>query len=180
MSTATDESSEEFLEHEPPEGHKHPKGHTPPKRPIIELPKKAGFGNNEQQRRAYLLAQQALRRLADRGYALETDRDGVAQLRLPSHATAAPSSFDAMASAWPARRIRSATHFGRTLEAWRKRLGLSRPKVCEGSGVSLSFLQTLERGTRSSQLTRLLAVLDLLGLELVLRARRSPPQELED
>lgn len=152
----------------------------PATRPKIQLPKKAGFGNNEEQRRAYLLAQQALRRLADRGFTLETDREGVAQMRLPKYATRVQTSFDAMASAWPARRIRSPSDFGQAIEGWRKRLGISRPTVCAASDISVSFLQSVENGKPMSQLTRLLAVLDLLGLELVLRARREPPTEPED
>ena len=142
---------------------------------LAKAPAKAGFGKNAERRRSYLLAQQALRRFADRGYTLETDPEGVPRIRLPSYATRTTRTFDAMASAWPARRVTDTEVFGSSLRGWRERLGVTRAITSEAAEVSGGFVQSLEAGKRTVQFGRLLDVLDVLGLELVLRVRREPP-----
>ncbi len=144
---------------------------------MARLPGKAGYGNNEKQRNAYLLAQQALRRLADRGYTLETDPDGVAQMRVPSFATTVPTTLDALASAWPARRIADSGELGAIVRSWRERLGISRTTACDGAEVSPSFLRSTECGKSTVQFGKVLDVLEILGLELVIRVRRTSPQK---
>ena len=144
---------------------------------LANAPAKAGFGKNADCRRSYLLAQQALRRFAERGFTLETDPEGVARTRLPSYATRVSSSFDAMATAWPVRRVIDTESFGTSLRGWRERLGVTRATVSEAAASSEGFVQSLEGGKRTVQFGRLLDVLDALGLELVLRVRREPPQD---
>lgn len=53
----------------------------------------------------------------------------------------------------------------------RHELGLTQQEVAELAGTSTRFLVTLERGKTTVQLDKLDAVLDVLGLELVVRVR---------
>jgi HTH-type transcriptional regulator/antitoxin HipB len=59
------------------------------------------------------------------------------------------------------------------VRARRRQLGLRQEDLADLSGVSVRFLQALEGGKRSVQLDRVEAVLDVLGLRLIVeRSRR--------
>jgi HTH-type transcriptional regulator / antitoxin HipB len=54
----------------------------------------------------------------------------------------------------------------------RRELGLRQEDLAEMAGVSVSFLKFLERDKPSIQLSSVKKVLDVLGLELVVRVRK--------
>ena len=58
---------------------------------------------------------------------------------------------------------------GRAIRRERKALGLTQADLAAASGVSLRFLSELERGRASAGVGRVLRVLNMLGLDLVLR-----------
>ena len=61
----------------------------------------------------------------------------------------------------------------RAVRERRRQLGLRQEDLADLSGVSLRFVQALEAGKASVQLDRVRAVLDTLGLRLVVeRVRR--------
>lgn len=53
----------------------------------------------------------------------------------------------------------------------RKRLGLDQQTTADLAGVSVRFLRELEHGKPTVQLQQLVAVADVLGLDLILRPR---------
>lgn len=65
--------------------------------------------------------------------------------------------------------IRSTAELGRVLRAERKALGLTQGDLAAACGVSLRFLSELERGRESAGVGRVLRVLEMLGLEVVVR-----------
>lgn len=54
----------------------------------------------------------------------------------------------------------------------RRRLGLSQQDLADLAGVSARFVHTLEHGKPSVRLDKVLAVLEVLGLDLEVVARR--------
>jgi y4mF family transcriptional regulator len=59
--------------------------------------------------------------------------------------------------------------FAATVRARRKELSLRQDELADLAGVSERFVYALERGKRSVQLDKVLAVLSALGLHLELR-----------
>jgi HTH-type transcriptional regulator/antitoxin HipB len=58
---------------------------------------------------------------------------------------------------------------GRSIRARRKLLRLDQAELAVLAGVGLAFLYELEHGKRTVRIDKLLAVLEVLGLELSLR-----------
>jgi HTH-type transcriptional regulator/antitoxin HipB len=69
--------------------------------------------------------------------------------------------------------ITTPTHLGRILTARRKTLHLSQQDLATQLGISQNRLSELEAHPESLTLDRLLTLLNLLGLELAVRERRS-------
>lgn len=65
------------------------------------------------------------------------------------------------------------TELGATIESRRRALRLGQQELAEFAGVSVRFLRALEHGKATSQLDKVASVLDALGLELVVRVRKS-------
>jgi y4mF family transcriptional regulator len=61
------------------------------------------------------------------------------------------------------------TRLGAAARARRRDLGLSQAALCDLAGVGPAFLYQLERGKPTLRLDKLLAVLEVLGLEFCLR-----------
>ena len=68
-------------------------------------------------------------------------------------------------------RMPAATSLGGAIRNRRKELGLTQQVAAELAGVSAKFLRDLEHGKPSVQLDKVLAVLDVLGLELTAAVR---------
>lgn len=62
---------------------------------------------------------------------------------------------------------------GATIRAARKQAGLEQKDAAGLAGVGLRFLSDLERGKPTVRMDKVLQVLDVLGLELSVRPRRS-------
>jgi y4mF family transcriptional regulator len=63
------------------------------------------------------------------------------------------------------------SELARDVRARRKDLGLTQPELADLAGCSPRFVRALEAGKATVQLDKLLAVLDVLGLELEVRRR---------
>jgi HTH-type transcriptional regulator/antitoxin HipB len=63
------------------------------------------------------------------------------------------------------------TPLAQDVQARRKDLGLTQQELADLAGCSPRFVRALEAGKASVQLDKLLAVLDVLGLELETRRR---------
>ncbi|HNX74450.1 MAG TPA: helix-turn-helix transcriptional regulator [Candidatus Rifleibacterium sp.] len=57
---------------------------------------------------------------------------------------------------------------GAAIKDYRKNLGLTQTQLADLAGVSLNYVSQLENGKPKTQLDKLLAVIDVLGLELAL------------
>ncbi|HMM58567.1 MAG TPA: helix-turn-helix transcriptional regulator [Candidatus Rifleibacterium sp.] len=62
----------------------------------------------------------------------------------------------------------AAKKLGATIKDCRKKLGLTQTQLADLAGVSLNYVSQLENGKPKTQLDKLLAVIDVLGLELAL------------
>lgn len=69
----------------------------------------------------------------------------------------------------------SAQDLGVAVREAREQQGLSRRDVTEQSGIGKTALYDLEHGNPGVRLNTLVAVLDLLGLDLALSGRPRPP-----
>ncbi|WP_085315431.1 helix-turn-helix transcriptional regulator [Derxia lacustris] len=67
--------------------------------------------------------------------------------------------------------VRSAAEVGDAVRSQRKRLALTQADIAGLGGIGNRFLVELENGKPTVQLQKVLDVMDLLGLELVLRPR---------
>lgn len=61
---------------------------------------------------------------------------------------------------------------GSVVRQRRRELGLRQDELADLAGVSTRFVHTLEAGKPSVQLDRVVAVLEVLGLELAVQPRR--------
>ncbi len=64
-----------------------------------------------------------------------------------------------------------ATELGATIRARRRELDLRQVELAEMAGCSTRFVHTVEAGKPSVRLDKLLAVLDVLGLEFTVSRR---------
>ena len=62
----------------------------------------------------------------------------------------------------------AAKKLGAAIKDCRKKLGLTQTQLADLAGVSLNYVSQLENGKPKTQLDKLLAVIDVLGLELTL------------
>ncbi len=62
----------------------------------------------------------------------------------------------------------AAKKLGAAIKDCRKKLGLTQTQLADLAGVSLNYVSQLENGKPKTQLDKLLAVIDVLGLELAL------------
>lgn len=69
--------------------------------------------------------------------------------------------------------IHSVRDLGATIRTARKQAGLEQKDAAGLAGVGLRFLSDLERGKPTVRMDKVLQVLDVLGLELTVRPRRS-------
>ncbi len=65
----------------------------------------------------------------------------------------------------------TASDIGHAVRDTRRALGLRQPDLAAAAGVGLRFIVELERGKASVQLDRVLAVLQVLGLDLAVVRR---------
>ncbi len=68
--------------------------------------------------------------------------------------------------------IENSEQLGKVIAFARSHSKMNQGDLAEWVGVSRTYLGELERGTEAKRLTRLFSVLDVLGLELVIRRRR--------
>jgi HTH-type transcriptional regulator / antitoxin HipB len=71
--------------------------------------------------------------------------------------------------------VRTPQHLPPLLQAFRKQAGLTQAQAAARLGVTQQTLSALERNAAQVSVGRLLNLLGLLGVELVLRPRASPP-----
>jgi HTH-type transcriptional regulator/antitoxin HipB len=71
--------------------------------------------------------------------------------------------------------VRTPQHLPPLLQAFRKQAGLTQAEAAARLGVTQQTLSALERNAAQVSVSRLLNLLGLLGVELVLRSRASPP-----
>tara|TARA_R110000850_G_scaffold277143_1_gene423538 strand:- start:32398 stop:32658 length:261 start_codon:yes stop_codon:yes gene_type:complete len=71
--------------------------------------------------------------------------------------------------------IRTAEQLPVLLQAFRKQAGLTQSAVAMRLGVTQQTLSALERNAEKVSADRLLALLSILGVELVLRQGNEPP-----
>lgn len=64
--------------------------------------------------------------------------------------------------------LQAAKKLGAAIKDCRKKLGLTQTQLADLAGVSLNYVSQLENGKPKTQLDKLLAVIDVLGLELAL------------
>lgn len=64
--------------------------------------------------------------------------------------------------------IQAAGKLGMAIRDFRKKLGLTQTQLADLAGVSLNYVSQLENGKPKTQLDKLFAVIDVLGLELTL------------
>lgn len=69
--------------------------------------------------------------------------------------------------------VRAVRDLGAAIRAARKQAGLEQKDAAGLAGVGLRFLSDLERGKPTVRMDKVLQVLDVLGLELTVRARRA-------
>lgn len=70
--------------------------------------------------------------------------------------------------------IRTAEDLGRVIRTHRKALGVDQTDTAGFAGAGTRFLSELERGKPTAQIGKILAILNALGLELVIRPKRRP------
>lgn len=61
--------------------------------------------------------------------------------------------------------------FGQAIRNRRKFLGYTQSELSKFTGLSVSFLSDLERGKKTAELEKSLYVAQILGLDIVLKAR---------
>jgi len=132
-------------------------------------------GGNDEERTAYHLAQQRLRFFARRGYLLEVDEDGAPMPCAMGTSERLPDDPDTLASSMPALKARSPKVLGQAVRLWRRRCNLSGPQIAERAGVSKRFVSDLEAGKPGGGIGNVLRTLDAMGLELLVRPKRSRP-----
>ena len=69
--------------------------------------------------------------------------------------------------------VHAVHELGVAIRAARKQAGLEQKDAAGLAGVGLRFLSDLERGKPTVRMDKVLQVLDVLGLELTVRARRA-------
>ena len=62
--------------------------------------------------------------------------------------------------------LQAAKKLGAAIKECRKKLGLTQTQLANLAGVSLNYVSQLENGKPRAQLDKMLAVIDVLGLEL--------------
>ena len=70
------------------------------------------------------------------------------------------------------RAIEGRVELGPVVRQRRRELGLRQDELADLAGVSTRFVHTLEAGKPSIQMDRVVAVLEVLGLELAVQPRR--------
>jgi len=71
--------------------------------------------------------------------------------------------------------VRTADQLPALLQAYRKASGLTQTEVARRLGVTQQTLSALERNARRASADRLIELLNILGVECVLRARNPAP-----
>jgi transcriptional regulator with XRE-family HTH domain len=69
--------------------------------------------------------------------------------------------------------VRDPADLGRAIRAFRNQAGIVQEDLAEQAGIHRSYLSDLERGKSTEQTDRLFRVLRRLGIEIVIRRRRS-------
>ncbi len=67
---------------------------------------------------------------------------------------------------------RSSSELGAVLARARREAGLDQDQLAQWAGLTREYVSELERAAHATKLDRLFGVLDLLGLELVLRRKQ--------
>jgi len=69
--------------------------------------------------------------------------------------------------------IKSTEELGKFVRAYRKARGITQGQVSGLSNVSTKFLSEFERGKKTSEIGKILQVLNVLGIDVTLRQRKS-------
>lgn len=78
----------------------------------------------------------------------------------------------------PFGRIKTTSELGAIIRSFRKSQNLTLEKVSGLSNLSMRFLSELERGKETAELGKALAVLNNLGLEIIIQPRGYDQQRL--
>ncbi len=70
--------------------------------------------------------------------------------------------------------VRTATQLPTLLQAYRKQSGMTQTEVAHRLGITQQTLSALERNAAKASADRLLELLNILGVELILRKSASP------
>jgi len=71
------------------------------------------------------------------------------------------------------KQIKSTEELGKFVRAYRKARGITQGKVSGLSNVSTKFLSEFERGKKTSEIGKILQVLNVLGIEVTIGQRKS-------
>ena len=132
-------------------------------------------GPKVRSRYLYASVQCALRRYAAMGITLEVDEDGVPVLpsnRAMCHRGEEIRFPESLPSSMPTTVLQDSQHLGKYVRIWRERCALSLQQASLEAGLGMRFLSEFERGKPTVRLEKVMAALDALGLEILIRPRR--------
>ena len=76
-----------------------------------------------------------------------------------------------MKEVWGEVKVLSSQKLGQAIRKRRKALGYTQTELAEFSGCGLTFISALERGKESSELEKVLRVVNTLGVDLLFEPR---------
>lgn len=68
-------------------------------------------------------------------------------------------------------KITDAAAFGKAVRERRKQLGYTQGYLAEFTGLSISFISDLERGKATAELGKSIELIQLLGMDLIVKGR---------
>lgn len=68
-------------------------------------------------------------------------------------------------------KITDAAAFGKAVRERRKKLGYTQGYLAEFTGLSISFISDLERGKATAELGKSIELIQLLGMDLIVKGR---------
>ncbi len=132
-------------------------------------------GPKVRSRYLYASVQSALRRYAAMGITLEVDDDGVPVVpinRVLRHRKEKFQIPESLSSSMPTTVLYDSQQLGSYARQWRERCVLTLQQASFNAGLGVRFFSEFERGKPTVQLGKVIAALDALGLEILIRPRR--------
>lgn len=120
------------------------------------------------------MAQQRLRQFARAGITLEVDEDGAPMPCASGTCERSDDDPDTLPSSMPTLKVKTSAVLGQAVRLWRRRRNRSASEVADEAHLSQRFVSDLESGKPSVPLGKVIAALDALDLELLVRPKRAP------